>query len=112
MKTQIVLTKEEQKEIENLTEEQKQELGVKFLNKRVQILSILSVFCTLLIEYLDELEHLGIVKSKLKIAAKPFLIQINYFINNLFKQGDDPVFGNNWINEKIEKIDKVLKEDI
>jgi len=105
----ITLTKEEIKDIESLSPEEKEKYGMDAVLKRVHLMAELSVLITRMLEIFDILESMGTIRSKIKVASKPFLIQINGYINNLFKGGDDPIYGNDWINDKLTKMAKIFK---
>jgi len=105
----ITLTKEEIKDIEYLSPEEKEKYGMDAVLKRVSLMAEMAALITRILEIFDELEKMGTIRSKIKVASKAFLIQINGYINNVFKGGDDPIYGNDWINDKLTKMAKIFK---
>ena len=109
-KGSITLTKEEDQYLNTLSTEEREKYSKEAYMKRVRLMSEISVHSTRIIELCDELESLNGIRGKMKTTARSFLIQINYYINSLFKGGDDPVYGTSWINKKLVQIEEIFSK--
>ena len=77
---------------------------------KVGLLTENTVLMTLLLENLDALEETGLERSNIKKAAKPFRVQMNAFINRVFKVNNNSAASSDAINSACIKIKEVLVE--
>lgn len=81
----VKMTKAEKENYYNLTDEEKKAFDKKIIANKQRKTFLSVVLAQLMLENIDSLENYGLINKNLKISARQYKIQINNFLNKVFK---------------------------
>jgi len=90
-----------------IPENEEERLQLQLLKEKKELLTKAAVATTWLLEIQDDLDRIGLYKSRVKILGKPFLSEIIRRLNSMFRENDrNPSEAGDYISSKIKQIEK------